>query len=554
MAEWYVRPDSTHGTGLDGKSYEKAWGGWSSIVWGGAGVVAGDTLYVCGAHAHSAGISIGSHGASSSASPVVISGGYSPDLGTIIFSGSVFLSAPRNYTTIEDLAIVADTSHCIYMYPSTEIKGATVQRCTLTGGTGAAIVGLAAANGQIHSDLAFIGNDFIGGTGSPLGGAITWTVAASGLPVSNLNRVTIHGNNFTGNSAGRAVVQLRLEDGANALAGMADIVVSDNTFRDCPTLGMEIVGPSETGHPDYYGRNTGIKITGNKFYDMTPTSATFNLGGAMGIGGFAPSLTEGFGSNIIARNEAYRITGPSGFLNTFYGTYRVFDNYAEDIIASQADGCGILIDHGTQDTILCNNHFRRVTGNEATENSGCGIMILNALTITAYGNIVDGCKIGVYVGNKAAGQSCNVHNNTFRNCSYAGVLFLSTADMTANLIRNNVFTGAASVPSVLIKGGTMTSESGNCYHGFGSATGHTLDASNIDDDPDFDARLSPRATAVKTGGINLGGSDFYGKDFSGLSVAMGAVGVFPARGKVSRNVTSRAITSREINNRMAIAG
>lgn len=513
MTTWYVRPDTSHSGTRNGTSYATAWGGWTEIVWGASGVKPEDALYVCGAHNYSAGISIGTHGATTASSPATISGGYGPAPGTIVFTGSVFLSAPRNYTTIEDLAIVAGTSHCIYMYPSTEIKGDTVQRCTLTGGNGAAIVGLAAANGQIHSDLAFIGNDFIGGTGSPLGGAITWTVAASGLPVSNLNRVTIHDNTFTGCDAGRAVVQLRLEDGANSLAGMTDIVITDNTFRDCPTLGLEIIGPSETGNPDYYGRNTGLRITGNKFYDMTETDAAFNLGGAMGIGGFAPSLTDGFGSNIIARNEAYRITGPSGFLNTFYGTFRVFDNYAEDIIASQADGNAILIDHGTQDTIVYNNYFRRVIGNAATENSGCGIMILNALTTTAYGNVVDGCKVGVYVGNKGTGQSCNVFNNHFLNCTYAGIYSLSTADMAANLIRNNIFTGAAHVPAALVKGGTFASESGNCYHGFAAPVGHTLDASNITDDPELDSDYRPAAAALQGTGTYLGGKDYTGKAF-----------------------------------------
>src|SRR5687768_7674285 len=246
---------------------------------------------------------------------------------------------------------------------------------------------------------------------------------------------------------------------------------------------------------------------------MTANDLSFNLGGAMGIGGFAPSLTSGFGSNVIARNEAYGLEGPSGFLNTFYGTFRVFDNYGEDIYASQADGNAILIDHGCQDTVLHGNHFRRVIGNPEAENSGCGFMILNSTGTTAYGNVVDGCKIGVYVGNKSAGQSCNIYNNTFKDCTFAGVYALSTADMAANLIRNNIFTGSASVPSALIKGGTFTSESGNCYYGFGSASGHTLHATNKLINPEIGADYRPRNAALVRSSTYLGGKDFSGKHF-----------------------------------------
>jgi hypothetical protein len=246
---------------------------------------------------------------------------------------------------------------------------------------------------------------------------------------------------------------------------------------------------------------------------MTQTDWEFNLGGAMGIGGFRPSLSPSFGSNIIARNEAYRITGPSGFLNTFYGTFNVFDNYGEDVYASQADGNALLFDHGTNDTVAYGNHFRRVIGNEATENSGCAIMILNTTNITVYGNVFEGCKIGVYIGNKGAGQSSNVYNNTFTDCSLAGVLMLSTADMATNLIRNNIFTSKASVPSVWVKGGTLTSESSNCYHGFKAPQGYTAPPSTVYIDPKLDADYRPGTPELVRSALYLGGKDFNSKHF-----------------------------------------
>lgn len=521
MTTWYVRPDTSHSGTRNGQSYDTAWGGWSAITWGGAGVVAGDTLYVCGAHSITSAIAIGNHGATVS-NRVTISGGYELDPGSITASadGGVFLQVNRDYTTLTDLTITANTSFALYFFAAAPLAGVTIQKCAFHGGTGAPIINLSAANLQAWSDITIDDCDFIGGSGGTLGAAINWVVAKFGTPVSTLSRITIKNNRFTDCYADRAVVELRLEDECHADSKMADIVITDNTFRDCPTLALEIYGPS------VYGINTGIRVTGNKFYDMTANSLPFNIGGAIGIGGFAPSLTSGFGSNVIARNEGYRLQGPTGLINLFYGTYRIFDNYGEDIVATQGDGNGILFDHGCDNCVAYGNKFRRLTGNSILEFTGVGIMVLDATNITVYGNIVDGCKIGVYLGNKAAAQSSNIYNNTFKDCWYAGYYALSTADMAANLIRNNIFTGQASVPSVLIKGGTMTGESGNCYHGFTNPVGHTLHASDITADPELDSNYRPAAAALTGTGLYLGGRDWTGKTFYNPP-NIGAVDVLP---------------------------
>ena len=47
---WYVRPaGGTYGNEY-GTTYADAWDGILNVVWGVGGVVAGDTLYVCGSH------------------------------------------------------------------------------------------------------------------------------------------------------------------------------------------------------------------------------------------------------------------------------------------------------------------------------------------------------------------------------------------------------------------------------------------------------------------------------------------------------------------------
>jgi len=51
-SDWFVRPAGGSYGNEDGSSYQDAWDGLLNVVWGGAGVVAGDTLYICGLHVH----------------------------------------------------------------------------------------------------------------------------------------------------------------------------------------------------------------------------------------------------------------------------------------------------------------------------------------------------------------------------------------------------------------------------------------------------------------------------------------------------------------------
>ena len=50
MTTWYCRPYGGSYGSANGTSYANAWNGLLAVVWGGSGVVAGDTLYVCGTH------------------------------------------------------------------------------------------------------------------------------------------------------------------------------------------------------------------------------------------------------------------------------------------------------------------------------------------------------------------------------------------------------------------------------------------------------------------------------------------------------------------------
>jgi hypothetical protein len=84
MADWFVRPDTSHSGMRNGQSYASAWGGWTEIVWSTGGLVPGDTLYVCDSHTYSVVLTIGNHGAMAG-SRVIIRGDYPGHSGSITF-------------------------------------------------------------------------------------------------------------------------------------------------------------------------------------------------------------------------------------------------------------------------------------------------------------------------------------------------------------------------------------------------------------------------------------------------------------------------------------
>jgi len=80
MNIWYVRPSGGTYGAEDGTSYATAWDGFSNITWGVGGVVAGDTLYVCGTHYE---MLQNSSESGTAASPIIIRGDYGSDPGII---------------------------------------------------------------------------------------------------------------------------------------------------------------------------------------------------------------------------------------------------------------------------------------------------------------------------------------------------------------------------------------------------------------------------------------------------------------------------------------
>jgi hypothetical protein len=103
-ATWYVRPVGAEYGAEDGTTYATAFDGFADITWGVGGIVAGDTLYVCGTFAEQ--LTVGASG--SAGLPITIRGDYPGDPGDITGSDArdycIYASA-KNYITIQNLTI-----------------------------------------------------------------------------------------------------------------------------------------------------------------------------------------------------------------------------------------------------------------------------------------------------------------------------------------------------------------------------------------------------------------------------------------------------------------
>lgn len=272
MSTWYVRPDTSHSGTRNGTSYATAWGAWSAIVWGGAGVVGGDTLYVCGAHAYGIAIIVGAHGASSEGTRVTIRGDFATDPGVITLSSSAYLSSDRAWTTIRNLKITAASSNAIFM--SAAATNCKYLDNELIGTNGAApLLQLYGINGQNHSDVLIDGNTF---TGTCLEG-IRWLCSVPSA-VSTVTRLTITNNTLKDLTITGSAINLRAENDTSTSSIITDLIIDDNVIENI-TYNAIAVGSDFTTP---FGLCKGLKIRRNKI-------ANSGLNGAPLLGSVAYS-------------------------------------------------------------------------------------------------------------------------------------------------------------------------------------------------------------------------------------------------------------------------
>jgi hypothetical protein len=507
MGTWYVRPDTSHAGTRDGTSYATAWGGWTEIVWGGAGVVGGDTLKVCGTHTLSANAAIGAHGGNSGATRCVIDGSFDPDPGTITStpSGGYYLNnGSRQYTDIIGMALIGNGGRALNIGNGAHYT--RVIRCSITGDGSTQVVALPVANGNTLTDLVIDGCDFYGECGSQ--GFISQFVTAASATVT-LTRATITGNRFHQCESPRSIIHLRSDTGVTART-IADLVIEHNVFEGCAGIPIEVNSAFNT-----YGLNTGLKIRHNIERNCGFAVGSSLLGGNV-VRGFAPSTTPGFGRNEIAHNILRDVYGQYGGFNLFFGEYWVHHNEMDGIYTETIDGNGVLLDHGNQRTIVEANKFRNIPGKTGATNSGCAAMVLDSTDCVVEANYGHDVAVGIYIGaqshNDTGGspnQSLHAVRNTFSGCTVAGVRLQADA-ATDNIVEANLFTGPGAAVS---SGVTWTGESNNRFYDMAAASGHTLHGSSSTDDPLVNAAGVPLAgSPLLTDGADLG----YRRDIRGF--------------------------------------
>ena len=439
MATWYVRPNTSHSATRNGTSYATAWGGWSEIVWGASGVTAGDTLYVCGAHAYSSGISVGAH-TGTTTNRTTIRGDYTPDPGSITFTGSVFLTNGRANTIIRSITFTAGTSHCLFVTDVATLSDYIGNRFISNAAQPAfSFYGI---NGEDHVDVLVEGNTFnCTGQGAATGkaAALEWFAAASG-GLSTLTRVKIRNNLFENcNTAGTAVsvMQLRVDNAASTSCAITDLEVDGNVFRNYKGVAIRL-RDDHTG--DTYDKFKGVKVRNNQFYDGGEAT-TPGWGGCISIGSFGPSTTVGFGLNELTGNVGYRQIGAAGGINCFFGSYYIANNYFEDLSTNTIDGNAILVDLQCRDVLVFNNRWRNLRGKAGVVNSGVGVMVLNATNVRVSGNVGYDMKVGIHIGDDGTGQSAKLNNNTFWGVTDYAIYMHADADRANVSMYNNTFQG-----------------------------------------------------------------------------------------------------------------
>lgn len=516
MANWYVRPDTSHGTTRDGTSNGTAWGGWSEIIW--ASLNAGDTLFLIGHFNFATTTAIGAHNGTTT-NPVIIDGGGD-------YPGSITIAAgqsmtPRNNTKLQNITFNCTSRGLV---STASLSYFTVDTCIFNGGTNS-IYTLSSSTGHNHTDIVITNCVFNGGNDTAdlgTGAAIGWFVSATSA-VSTVTRVTIQNNKFNScNSLGnsRGVISFRTEEDTDATSIITDLIVDGNTFSSCRGYTLEAVdGHSYGAASPQFGLWKGFKFINNKIENQTVDDTNL-LGGGCAAFGFSESTSANFGYNYITNNTMTNLEGQCGGINVGYGCYIIQNNKISNVKTYSIDGCGILLDDGIKRTIVSHNYIYNCSGNYAVTNSGAGIMFLNTNSTLVYGNIVDSCRYGLYLGSILAGEPSVSFNNTFVNIAQAGIIFGAISDRTAMQVYNNIFTGTNLGTNYSVQqtaGTAWTNENYNCFYNFASgALTHTLGANSVTTNPILYNKylLKPTSSLIEAGRFVKNTTDYQNTWFN----------------------------------------
>lgn len=431
MATWYVRPDTSHSGTRNGTSYATAWGGWSEITWGGAGVVGGDTLYVCGTHSAGSNVVVGAHGASSDAARVTISGTYADAPGEIILAG-VYFHMARAYTNLSGLSLSRTTSTSTILY--VQVNNVTISDMDISGMGN----GISLEHSSARTNIKILNNaihDCVGTLGSS-GRGIAMLASTASLTHSS---ITISGNEIY--RCTDSALRLSVESAAWDTTSFNAITICDNRIHDCGANGILI--RSGNGDTTTWPAvlSSGLAVENNIVYNCGTVAGASGSGGGISVSGFtAPHIWR---NNVYdcfvtgAGIQTAKNVDPLIEKNTVYGIRSgtptgSFQN------GLPIDGNGIFIDNLTRGGVVRRNviHDLITTGNT---NSGTGLSFWNNTeSATFESNLIYDCYRGGSYGNDVENGNRFI-GNTFVNCDI-GISKVGTDILTGNLIvKNNLF-------------------------------------------------------------------------------------------------------------------
>lgn len=476
MATWYVRPDTSHGSTRNGLTYATAWGGWGEVV--GASMAATDTLMVCGAFTLGSTIS-GAKAGSSLTAKFTVDGGYAADPGSFSFANGAFYNVNRDYVSHRNLTMTGGTSSRIFNSKT----GVDFTSLTLTGGANG--VTFDASNGTAYADVDIVNCTITGQTNA----AVNWLVATAAA-VSTMTRLTIRGCTMSGQTQDQ-IIHLRTQSGVSASSIMSGIVIENNTISNAQGVGIRC----DHGQLTSSGGGS-ITIQFNTFSNLSEGASA--VGGAMVISGFT--------GVTVRRNTVRTVVGVYGGCNAIYSTnVDIQNNYVDGCTSSTIDACGALVDHLCDNVKVRYNTFKNCLGKAGVTNSGAGVMVLDAINTEVYGNLIDGCRIGLYLGvANGETQEASLHGNTVVNPTVYGVYLSQYATRADLTVKNNAFVGSVPLVYDNVTGG-WTGEDYNAASGMTASTNHTNGANNITTDLLLTADYKPTASSPLLGaGTHLG--------------------------------------------------
>ena len=387
-ANWYVRPSGGSYGLANGTSYDNAWNGFASIVWGTGGVTAGDTLWLDGSATYSERLNIATSG--TSGNPITIDGGYGGGKAIINKIGDYcIVGNDRNYLTIKNIEARNGLDAIVLFY---KVHDLVFQNSSFNTSTSSYMLKINAPTGYDSYNIDIIDNDFSNATSS------------IGVHFSHLGN-TFYNVNILRNTADSLAKFVRVY-GSEEQVGIPNIPpyhfhVEDNVISNTKSNAISI--------------NSGLKSYGGTSYIRNNTLT--NIGdGSVAQNAFELSW---FDSVVIENNIVNTSTGDG-----------------------VSDGHGMAISNGfgsdtylSANNIIRNNIFSGCTS--ATYSSGFSIW--RGINNQIYNNISYNNHVG-FKNSNALNTGNVFYNNSAYNNSLAGFRFDTTA-ATATL-KNNIFSSS----------------------------------------------------------------------------------------------------------------